>query len=86
MDHIREIQEIVDVHQGGTPTEVARVVMKNTQSLYDIHANMYKLIWTTVKSRTHRVTAFSRHILKIAVSRPSVSRDAKHELVVNETG
>ena len=30
MDHIREIQEIIDVHQGGTPTEVARVVMKNT--------------------------------------------------------
>ena len=53
MDHIRETQEIIDVHQGGTPTEVARVVMKNTQSLYDIHANMYKLTWTTVKSHAH---------------------------------
>jgi hypothetical protein len=54
-DHIREIQGIIDVHQGGTPTstEVARVVMKNTQSLYDIHANMYKLTWTTVKSHAH---------------------------------
>ena len=26
------------------------------------------------------------HFPNIAVSRPSVSRDAKHELVVNETG
>ena len=54
-DHIREIQGIIDVHQGGTPTstEVARVVMKNTQSLYDPCKHVYKLTWTTVKSHTH---------------------------------
>ena len=38
-----------------TPTEVARVVMKNAQGLYDIHANMYKLTWTTVDSHSHVV-------------------------------
>ena len=53
MDHIRAIQEIVDEHKEATPTEVVRVVMENAQGIYDIHANMYKLTWTTVEAHAH---------------------------------
>jgi hypothetical protein len=53
MEHISAIQEIVDEHKEATPTEVVRVVMENAQRLYDIHANMYNLTWTTVESHPH---------------------------------
>ena len=53
MEHISAIQEIVDEHKEAMPTEVVRVVMENAQSLYDIHANMYKLTWTTVEAHAH---------------------------------
>ena len=53
MNHIRAIQEAVDENKQSIPTEVARAVMKNTQGLYDIHANLYKLTWTTVDAHAH---------------------------------
>ena len=53
MNHIRAIQEAVDENKQSIPTEVARAVMKNAQGLYDIHAILYKLTWTTVDAHAH---------------------------------
>ena len=53
MNHIRAIQEAVDENKQSIRTEVVRAVMENAQGLYDIHANLYKLTWTTVDAHAH---------------------------------
>jgi hypothetical protein len=53
MDHISAIQEAVDEHKKDTQTELVRIVMENTQALYNIHKRLYKLTWTVVLSHAH---------------------------------
>ena len=50
MEHITAIQETIDENRDAMPTEVARVVLKSTQELYDGLSKLYKLTWTIVDS------------------------------------
>ena len=50
MEHVRAIEDTVDEHKDTVPTEVARVVMKSAQALYDIHKKLHKLTWTVVNA------------------------------------
>ena len=53
MDHVRAIQEVVDIHKEALPVEAVRGLMESAQRLHDIHNGLYKLTWTTVDSHAH---------------------------------
>ena len=53
MDHIRNIQEVIDENKETVPTEAVRVVMENTQKLYDIHKDLYNITWTVMDPHAH---------------------------------
>ena len=53
MDHIRAIQEVVDVHKEIMPTGVTTRVMEECQKAYNELPELYKLTWTVVDSHTH---------------------------------
>jgi|SaaInlV_125m_DNA_1040241.scaffolds.fasta_scaffold27294_1 hypothetical protein len=48
MDHVREIQEIMDEHKEEMPTEVVRVVMEKCQKVYDIMPNLWKIYYVEI--------------------------------------
>ena len=50
MDHIRNIQEMIDEHKEQMPTGVVTKVMKELQKAYDDKAGLYTLTWTTVEA------------------------------------
>ena len=53
MDHIRAIQEVVDVHKEIMPTGVTTRVMEECQKAYNESPELYKLTWTVVDSHAH---------------------------------
>jgi hypothetical protein len=50
MEHIREIQEVIDEHKSELPTGVATRVMAACQKAYDDQPELYKVVWTVVQS------------------------------------
>jgi hypothetical protein len=55
MDHVREIQEIIDEHKEQMPTGVVVDIGKRCQKAYNAMSNLYKLNWTVVYSHAHVV-------------------------------
>ena len=55
MEHITEIQELVDEHKQEMPTGVATALMQKCQEAYDAQPKLYKLTWTMVDSHAHVV-------------------------------
>ena len=53
MDHIRNIQEMIDEHKEQMPTGVVTKVMKELQKAYEDKAGLYTLTWTTVEALAH---------------------------------
>ena len=55
MDHVREIQEIIDEHKEQMPTGVVIDILGQCQKAYNAMSNLYKLNWTVVYSHAHVV-------------------------------
>ena len=53
MDHIRNIQEILDEHREQMPDGFLTKVSRELQKAYDDKAGLYVLTWTTVEAHAH---------------------------------
>ena len=53
MESVQIIQEAIDENREAMPTEVVRVVMKESVVLNNFHSNLYRLTWTVVDSHAH---------------------------------